>query len=107
MDDCEARSAKQAGMRAKRRADEVAAVELDGEIVLYDERTQTVHHLNPQATIVWKLCDGSSTVDELACALADAADADPAVVSRDVRGVIDELVAAGLVLLDRSVSATR
>ena len=31
----------------------VHGFQLDGEMVLYDEATGTLHHLNPQAALVW------------------------------------------------------
>ena len=39
--------------------DDLTVVELDGEAVIYDEETTELHHLNPTATIVFALCDGS------------------------------------------------
>lgn len=41
-------------------------VELDGEAVIYDERNGDLHRLNPTASLVFSLLDGSSTIDELA-----------------------------------------
>lgn len=69
------------------RAD-LAIVELDGEAVIYDERNGTLHHLNPTATLVLGLCDGSSTIPELAADLSDAFQ----VEFEDVRAQLDQLV---------------
>lgn len=69
------------------RAD-LAIVELDGEAVIYDERNGTLHHLNPTATLVLGLCDGSSTIPELATDLSDAFQ----VEFEDVRAQLDQLV---------------
>jgi PqqD family protein of HPr-rel-A system len=44
----------------------LTVVELDGEAVVYDEETQDLHHLNPTATIVFGLCDGTATIAEMA-----------------------------------------
>ena len=46
--------------------------ELDGEAVIYDEETTELHHLNPTATIVFGLCDGTSTVGEMSAEIAAA-----------------------------------
>lgn len=69
------------------RAD-LAIVELDGEAVIYDERNGTLHHLNPTATLVLDLCDGSSSIAELAADLSEAFQ----VPLEDMRGQLEELV---------------
>jgi hypothetical protein len=55
-----------------RSRDDLAVVELDGEAVIYDESNGSLHHLNPTATIVFSLCDGTATIAELASEIADA-----------------------------------
>lgn len=52
--------------------DGLAVVELDGEAVIYDEDSGNLHHLNPTATVVFALCDGSATVREMAGEIAEA-----------------------------------
>lgn len=44
----------------------VASVELDGEVVLYDEVTEGMHVLNPTAATVWSCFDGRSSLDDIA-----------------------------------------
>jgi PqqD family protein of HPr-rel-A system len=51
---------------------DLTVVELDGEAVVYDERNGDLHHLNPTATLVFGLCDGSATGRQLAADIADA-----------------------------------
>jgi hypothetical protein len=46
-------------------------VEVDGEAVVYDGDARTVHHLNQSAALVFSLCDGMSTVAQIAEAIAD------------------------------------
>jgi hypothetical protein len=41
-------------------------VELDGEAVIYDARNGDVHRLNPTATLVFSMLDGSTSLDVLA-----------------------------------------
>ena len=36
--------------------------EVDGEILIYDQRTNKAHCLNPTAAKVWKYCDGVTTL---------------------------------------------
>ena len=52
------------------RAD-LIVVELDGEAVVYDEASGSLHQLNRSATVVWGLCDGRTTVDVIAADVAD------------------------------------
>jgi len=40
--------------------------ELSDEVVLYDKETSKAHCLNRTAAAVWKLCDGKSSVAEIA-----------------------------------------
>jgi hypothetical protein len=58
--------------RRPRVRDDLTVVELDGEAVIYDDRNGDLHRLNPTATLVFSLLDGSSTVDELARDLGEA-----------------------------------
>jgi Coenzyme PQQ synthesis protein D (PqqD) len=50
--------------------DDLTVVELDGEAVIYDEESSELHRLNPTATIVFGLCDGSTTMSEMAADLS-------------------------------------
>jgi PqqD family protein of HPr-rel-A system len=59
-----------APIRPKARAD-LAVVELDGEAVIYDPVSGDLHHLNPTATVVFSLCDGSASIRELAVEIAE------------------------------------
>ena len=52
--------------------DDLTVVELDGEAVIYDERTADLHHLNPTATIVFGLCDGTATMPRIAEEISEA-----------------------------------
>jgi PqqD family protein of HPr-rel-A system len=50
----------------------LTTVEIDGEAVVYDETTGELHHLNPSATIVLSLCDGTRSVDDMATEVSEA-----------------------------------
>jgi hypothetical protein len=68
--------------------DDLTVVELDGEAVIYDERTTEIHRLNATATIVFGLCDGDATIPEIAADLSQAFDVPERVVEPEVRAVI-------------------
>ena len=84
-----------AAVKPKVRED-LAVVEIDGEAVIYDERTGDLHHLNPTATIVLGLCDGTATVREFSSDLSDAFGVPAPDVERQVRALLRDLRKAGL-----------
>lgn len=76
--------------------DDLAVVELDGEAVIYDEETADLHHLNPTATIVFGLCDGTATMRQLAVELSDAFGVPVEEVEPQVRALIRQFRRAKL-----------
>lgn len=83
-----------AAQKPKIRSD-LTVVELEGEAVIYDDETRQVHYLNQTATIVFNLCDGSSTIKELAGDIADAFSLQQDEVERQVRTVLRNFREAG------------
>lgn len=55
------------------RKEGLAIEELDGELLIYDLDSDRAHCLNGEAAAVWKLCDGSRSLAELATAVAPKA----------------------------------
>jgi len=74
-------------LKPKTRPD-LTVVELDGEAIVYDDESRKIHHLNPTATIVFNLCDGSATISELSGEIAGAFKLVPDDVERQVRGLL-------------------
>ncbi len=87
-------------LRPKTR-DDLAVVELDGEAVIYDERSGDLHLLNRTATIVFHLCDGTGTAREFASDIAEAFGVHTDEVDRQVRSLLRGFRKAGL-LEDRT-----
>jgi Coenzyme PQQ synthesis protein D (PqqD) len=52
--------------KPKARTKDLLIEEIGGEVLVYDLTTNRAHCLNPSAASVWKHCDGSRTVPELA-----------------------------------------
>lgn len=75
---------------------EVTTVELDGEAVLYDERTHTAHVLNGTAAVLWSCFDGSASLAEIIGDVADVYGAPAAMVEEDVVGLARRLGSQGL-----------
>ena len=76
--------------------EDLAIVELDGEAVIYDEATADLHHLNPTATSILWLCDGSATIAESISQMADAYGVSASDIAGEVRGVLEEFGRRGL-----------
>ena len=53
---------------------DVAAVDVEGELVAYDFRRGKLHFLNHSAAVVFRLCDGASTIKQISQAIAEAYD---------------------------------
>ena len=90
-----------------RRRAGVHGVELDDESVLYDTRSDRLHHLNWSASAVWWAIDGRATADDLALALARRFQAEPGVMAADVRKLLEVLGAQRLVEAVRAPEAAR
>lgn len=78
------------------RADRLTSVELDGETVIHDDSNGSVHVLDPIATVVWAVLDGTSTLEEIAVDLAEAFAAPVAQVNEDVLALARRLGRSGL-----------
>ncbi|MFQ6028230.1 MAG: PqqD family protein [Dehalococcoidia bacterium] len=81
-----------------RKTSDIVEYEIDGEVTLFDPQRDQVHILNQVAAIIWRLCDGSRTVDELAEDVSILFDADLDLVQGDVGHLLEELEQAHLVL---------
>jgi PqqD family protein of HPr-rel-A system len=69
---------------------DLTIVELDGEAVIYDERSGDLHHLNSAATLVLGLCDGTATGRQLAADIAEAYGLPRERVAADVQAALRE-----------------
>ena len=76
----------------------LTVIELDGEAVVYDERTGNLHHLNQTAALVFSLCDGTGTARELSADIAGAYDLGVDETERQVRSLLRTLKREGLVV---------
>jgi hypothetical protein len=43
----------------------VRAIQVEGETMLHDPTVQKVYVLNPTAALVWSLCDGDHTLEQM------------------------------------------
>ena len=80
-----------------RKSADVLELDMGDGAILYDNEARLVHHLNPSATLIWQLCDGSGTAEELAGDIAAEYSLDARAIADQVMTVIAELDALGLV----------
>ena len=76
--------------RPLRRAD-IFERSLTDEAVLYDPVDSVMHTLNPVATVIWKLCDGNHTPEDIAREICERYDAGSDKVVKDVQDTIEQL----------------
>ena len=78
-----------------RRAD-VEWVDLDGETVVHDPRSGTLHRLNESAASVWAACDGSTTVAAIVGSMHETHEGPGDAIADDVDRVLTNLESQGL-----------
>ncbi len=83
--------------RLPRRRDDVRLSDDATCSVLTDLRRGTSHVLNPTASAIWELCDGTTTLDELIDAICQVFSVPHGVALRDVAAALAQLEEAGLV----------
>jgi len=83
-----------------RKQTDVKEEELDGEYLVYDSETETVHNLNPTASFIWSLADGTRSVSFF---IEEIHSSDPDIakdkVRKDVVECLDKLRESGLIEL--------
>ncbi|WP_431860935.1 PqqD family peptide modification chaperone [Azospirillum sp.] len=80
-----------------RRAADVLAAEVDGEMVMMDVEKGVYFGLDAIGTDIWKRLEAPATAAELADTLSRDYDADPATIERDVLALLSSLSEQGLV----------
>lgn len=63
--------------------------EIDGELLLYHPTSTTIMYCNPSASVIWQLCDGERTIEEIAMLLAAAFAQDLETITADVESTLD------------------
>jgi hypothetical protein len=81
---------------------DLASVDVDDEIVLYDDSVQRLHRLNPTAATLWRCLDGTGSLAEIAGDIADVYHADPAEVLADVVALARHFATEGLLVDTRA-----
>ena len=72
--------------------------DMEGELLLYRPGTHKAIFLNETAAVVWKLCDGTRTVNEIALLLGRSFPESATGISADVQQAVEMLSSEGAVL---------
>ncbi len=64
---------------------------------VFNPETGTLHALNPSALAIWELCDGSTTGEEMADAVAELTGLDIRAATADVNLALASLEEQGLI----------
>lgn len=76
--------------------------EVDGELLLLDTTTDQIHQLNQTASRIWRLCDGSATIETIAKALTKEFDVSLEQARQDVAQTMRQLQDLNLITDDPS-----
>jgi len=68
---------------------------MDGEIVLLHAARNIIIHANETAALVWQMCDGTNTTEQIIEVLAGVYPEEREQIARDVPGIIQKLRAQG------------
>ena len=74
--------------------------EVNGELLVLDDRAELIHQLNPTASFIWQQAQSGSAAAEIALALAEQYDVDPETAHRDVAATLARLKELNLVTSD-------
>ena len=64
---------------------------MDDEIVLYNKTNHNIHNLNRTAAILWNLCDGEMTIEEMIKYLLDNFKGSKKTIEDDVAKTLEEM----------------
>jgi hypothetical protein len=72
---------------------------LDDELVIYHPLSEAIFYCNPTAALIFRLCDGTRSVQQITELLAEAYPEARARMAEDVRETLERLVAHGALSL--------
>jgi hypothetical protein len=76
---------------------DVLNIPVDDEVMLHDQKQRKVYTLNPVAALVWSLCDGSHTADQIVASVkSQFSGYDPLEISPEIHKTIAQFREHGL-----------
>lgn len=76
-------------------SNEIVEAEIEGDLSLYDPHSAEVLVLNSTASDIWRLSDGSLTLEEMVSVLAEFYGAEPDSIRSEVEATVGALVVRG------------
>lgn len=73
--------------------------DMDGELLLYDPNSAVTLHLNGPSAVVWQLCDGQRSTQEIIQVVQEAYPDQAEQISQDVASVVDDLSGRNVLVL--------
>ena len=73
--------------------------DMDGELLLYDPNSAVTLHLKGSSAIVWELCDGQRTIQDIVDLVQQAYPDQATPIGQDVASVVDDLKERNVLVL--------
>lgn len=68
---------------------DIRSISVEEEVMLHDSATKQVYVLNPTASLIWSLCDGAHTLDQMVTAISTQFDKTASVdIQQDVQQTV-------------------
>lgn len=64
---------------------------MDDEVLVYDPVVDRTHRLNSSASLIWELCDGTRSLEDIARALTVQFEVEFETALQDARAVLEQL----------------
>ncbi len=93
-------------MRCPYPAPQVASLDVDGEIILFEPDEHRAHLLSATASIIWPFLDGRTSLAELADDVTEAFGVDASVALADIEQFVAQMVERGFLIVDSDVGRT-
>ncbi len=78
-------------MARLRKMDHLIQHDMDEEVLVYDPVVDRTHRLNSSATLIWELCDGTRSLEDIARALTEQFEVEFEIALQDARTVLEQL----------------
>lgn len=75
-----------------KQVEECLLEDMDGELLLYNPINSTTLHLNGPSAIVWNLCDGNTSVQQMIEAVEEAYPDQSGQIETDITSVVADFV---------------
>jgi len=64
--------------------------QLDDELLLYNPSQTVIMYCNPTASLIWQLCDGQRTIQDIITLLSEAYEQPPEAIRPDVENALQQ-----------------